>query len=220
MLARCKGAVPNTLHIYSRDRPTVSLGYFEKIEDTIDLKYLKEHSISVVRRITGGSTIYTDQGQLIYSLVVSDREIPKNPRDAFELVCGGIIDGLSLFDLKADYEPVNDVIVRGRKTSGSAQLRRDGAVLLHGTIILRSDTDIMFNVLRSPKRNKDQMTSLDEEIGRRSSTDEVVDALMYGLSRKLDMGPPTVGELTAMEEEILTRLVHEKYGTQAHTGSG
>ena len=35
-LARAEGSVPNTLHLYRREVPTVSLGYFQSVQDDID----------------------------------------------------------------------------------------------------------------------------------------------------------------------------------------
>ena len=53
----------NTLAFYSRDRPTVSLGYFESAEESIDLDLCREKDIGIVRRLSGGSAVFTDPGQ-------------------------------------------------------------------------------------------------------------------------------------------------------------
>ena len=46
-----------------------------------------------------------------------------------------IIDALKSIGINAEYAPINDITVDGKKISGNAQTRRDGAVLLHGTIL-------------------------------------------------------------------------------------
>ena len=80
LMARHLRIAPNSLHLYVRDRPTVSLGYFEKEEEAVDLAVAKARNVAIVRRASGGSAIYTDPGQLIYALVIDDEARPGEPR--------------------------------------------------------------------------------------------------------------------------------------------
>ncbi len=136
----------NTLTFYSRDRPTVSLGYFGNAEESIDLDLCREKDIGIVRRPSGGSAVFTDPGQIIYSVTLEAGMVPTNPKDSYPLICGGVVTALRSLGMAAEHKPLNDVVVHGRKISGSAQTRKAGFVLQHGTVIVDSDLDLMMRV--------------------------------------------------------------------------
>ena len=71
----------------------------------------------------------------------------------------GVMESACTVRGPAEFKPVNDVLVDGRKISGSAQVRRHGVVLQHGTLLVRNDYERMFAVLRSSKRPREEMTS-------------------------------------------------------------
>jgi lipoate-protein ligase A len=210
--AHSKGAVPDTLHFYVRSSPTVSVGYFQKVAETLDLDACARLGVSVVRRRSGGSSIYTDGGQLIYGLVVRAEELPPTPEASFALVCGAIAKALSGLGVEARHRPVNDVEVGGRKVSGSAQLRRRGSVLQHGTVIVDTDLRAMDSVLRhvSEQRPSERVTTLAALLGRSPGMDEVKVSLRESFSSLFEVGFEEAG-LTAGEEETVKRLVNERY---------
>ncbi|MEM0486808.1 MAG: lipoate--protein ligase family protein, partial [Sulfolobales archaeon] len=64
------GGVP-TLRLYVFNKPTVTLGYFQKVEEVVDLEFARKEGIDVVRRVTGGGAVYHDpEGEVTYSIVV------------------------------------------------------------------------------------------------------------------------------------------------------
>lgn len=109
VIARQKNIVPNTLHLYRRDRPTVSLGYSEIVEDSVNLAVAKERGVHLVRRMSGGSAIFTDQNQIIYSVILEKDMVPESPNETFPIVCGGIVNALRILGLEAEFKPINDV---------------------------------------------------------------------------------------------------------------
>jgi len=212
------GASPNTLHFYRRSVPTVSVGYFQKVAETLDLDECRRRGVSIVRRMSGGSSIYTDQGQLIYGLVLRESDLP-GPREAsFGRVCGALASAMGSLGFEAVHRPVNDVEVGGLKVSGSAQLRRKGSVLQHGTVIVDTDLGAMDAILRPSKSGKAP--------GRRPS--ERVATLSGIKGAGVDMGSVKEkvagemakafgvvfenGTLTQKEMETVARLVSERYG--------
>lgn len=216
LLAREEGIVPDTLHLYRRDGPTVSLGHFEKAGSCLDMEEIKKLGVRVVRRFSGGSAIYTDPDQLIYTIIVDHRSVPESPQETFRILCGGIIAGLEELGVEAEFKPINDVLVAGRKISGSAQIRKGGVVLQHGTLLVRLDRERMFAVLRSSKRDRSSMTSLAEVLPVPPSMERAKEALVRGFSRTLGCAMER-GELTVREQEQVERLVATKYGRSEHT---
>lgn len=215
LLARAEGAVPDTLHLYRRSRPSISLGHFERIEECIDLEAARRSGVALVRRMSGGSAIYTDPDQIVYAVVVGQGSVPESPQETFRLLCQGVISGLRKLGVEAVFKPINDVLVRGRKISGSAQVRRHGVVLQHGTLIVRADYDRMLSVLRS-KRTREEMTSLAEELAELPSMDDIKAALAAGFASALgvEMVP---GTLTAEERRRAEGLARTIYDDPSHT---
>jgi lipoate-protein ligase A len=208
-LARSKDLVPDTLHLYRREGPTVSLGYFQSVKKDVDAEFCERNGITILRRVSGGSAIYTDPGHLIYALIVSEDTLPKDKHKAYERVCSAIVRALELLGLNAGFKPVNDVLVGGSKISGSAQMRRWGVVLQHGTLILENDPGMMFGSLKTIK-DKD-VTSLAEQLGNRPDIAKVKEAIVRGFSEVFGvLFDP--GGLTGPEKEQISDIVAEKYG--------
>lgn len=211
-----KGLMPPTLHLYVRDRPTVSLGYFEKVETAVDMMSLLKEDIFLVRRMSGGSTIFTDQGQLIFSLTIDQGALPK-PEEAYALTCGVLISALKALGLEAEHKPPNDVICKGKKVSGSAQTRKQGMIMVHGTILIDTDLDRMMRVLRPRQdkrsRGRAEMTCLSEVLGRPVEMADVKSALVQAFSAELEQRAVPI-PVNEREKVRVKQLIEEKYGKE------
>lgn len=219
--ARRKGESPNTIRLYRWNPSAVSVGYFQSTRHEVDLEACGRLGVDVIRRITGGGTVFHDyEGEITYSLVAPDDD-PKIPRDilaSYSLICKGVVEGLAGLGLDAEFKPINDIITGGKKISGNAQTRRYGSVLQHGTILVDCNVRKMFTVLKvSETKISDKMieaveervTSIRRELGRDVSFGEARDALVSGFEGALDIQLET-GKLTVHEQE-LTKKFKEKY---------
>ena len=111
------------------------------------------------------------------------------------------------------------MVVNGRKISGSAQTRRAGAVLQHGTVIVDTDLETMMQVIRQrpgKPRSEADMTSLSLELGRKVDMDEVKTALVAGFEGTFGV-TMRKENLTAEERELARKLSEEKYGKGVFT---
>jgi len=225
LTARIEGFVKrNTLRFYTWKPPAISLGYFQSVEQEVNLEAIKKFGIDLVRRITGGGAVFHDK-ELTYSLIVSEKcgIIPKNIQKSYEVICGAIVNALkNEFGLNAEFKPINDILVNNKKISGSAQTRRDGVILQHGTILLDVDVKKMFSLLKvSNEKIKDKLiksveervTSLRREINKEVKIEEVREALIKGFENKLHVSFSNLkGEnLTPKEEELAKKFYEEKY---------
>lgn len=218
LMARQHRLVPNTLHLYRRDRPTVSLGYFESPEDSLDMDAVRRYGVAVVRRVSGGSAIYTDPGQVIYAVVLDQEMVPESPNETYAMICAGLVRALGILGLTAEFKPVNDVLVNRRKISGSAQVRRAGVVLQHGTLMVDTDLDRMFEVLRMRRkgRSKDSVTTLARELVEAPEWDKVKGALVQGFAEAFGVVVEK-GVLTHFEERKIEELMSSKYSSPDYT---
>ena len=214
----------NTLRLYGWDPSAVSVGYFESLKEVVDLQEVESRGMKYIRRITGGGAVYHDTaGELTYSIVVPDKDpiLPKKVLDSYFALCGGIVLGLGKLGIEAEFAPINDIVVGGKKISGNAQTRKRGIVLQHGTILYRVDPELMFTLLRvSDEKMKDKLIAavqervtsvshIDPGIGRDRLEKAMVDGFAEHLNAELEPGEPTDEEI-----ELAKKLMRDKYATE------
>lgn len=206
-----KGLVPPTVRFYYWEPSAISIGYFQSLEEEVDLLMCKKHGIDYVRRITGGGSVF-HENELTYSIVIPEdhREIPKNILDSYGRICGALINGLDNFGIKSVYHPINDILCNGKKISGNAQTRKHRTVLQHGTLILDVDVEKMFSLLKVSNEKmidklvsdvKQRVTSVNQVYGRKVSFDEIVDDMKKGFEQEFDVDL-NHGELTREELDL------------------
>ena len=225
--ARAGGRAPCTVRLYTWRPSAVSIGFFQSLHHEVDVEECRRLGIDVVRRITGGGAVYHDsQGEVTYSVVASEADLRRLGFDpsiqpSYEALCSGIVQGLKLLGVAAEFKPINDIVVAGRKISGSAQTRRGGAILQHGTLLLKSDIATMFRVLKVSKEKisdklikaaEERVTNVFKELGRELSVEEVVEALVKGFEGALGV-KLVEGELTAHELRLAEEL-RSKYASK------
>ncbi len=210
-----EGKSQNTIRFWRWLPSTVSLGWFQSVEREVDLGVAKKYGVDVVRRITGGGAVFHDyDGELTYSVVCKQSDVPTDIIESYKFICGGLVCGFEQLGVKAEFKPVNDVQVNGRKISGSAQTRRWGSVLQHGTILISPNVRQMFELLRvSPEKISDKfiasvferVTTVEREIGRKPSFEKVREAMKAGVEDSLGI-KLVEGEITDEELELATEL--------------
>ncbi len=154
MLARSIEDQCLRLRIYGWERPTLSLGYFQKLEDVA----ANTSRVDVVKRFTGGGAILHDR-ELTFSVAVP----PGHPlaaldvNDSYLELTRPLLFWLRGFGLAAEFrgqcptsKPANcfagaacpDIVVKGKKIFGSAQRRKNGGILQHGSLLLDIDAPL------------------------------------------------------------------------------
>ncbi|MEK6842952.1 MAG: biotin/lipoate A/B protein ligase family protein [Candidatus Micrarchaeota archaeon] len=159
------GKVPPTIRFYGWQPSAVSIGYHQSITDEVDLEECRKSEIDVVRRRTGGGAVYHDyNGEITYSVIAPEIYFTKDIIASYKIICGWIVNGLKTLNLEAEFKPINDIIVGGKKVSGNAQTRRHGVLLQHGTLLFDLDVRKMFSVLKvSKEKISDKMIASVEE---------------------------------------------------------
>ena len=213
-----KARAPPTIRFWRWKPSAVSIGYFQSMNDEIDLEKCKELRVTAVRRITGGGAVYHDyEGEITYSVIAPEENLPKGITESYHEICGWIVKGLSHLGIQSEFKPVNDIIANGKKISGNAQTRRFGVVLQHGTILYDLDVRKMFSVLKvgADKISDKMIQAVEERVTRvrnfgEFSRDDTYRALLKGFTegKKWDMGALTERELARARE-----LAETKYST-------
>lgn len=212
------GGAP-TMRFYTWAPSAVSIGYFQGLNDEVDTNAAKEFGVDVVRRRTGGGAVYHDgKGEITYSVVVPENEMPKGIRESYQLVCGWIIESLKNLGIEAEFKPINDIIAGGKKISGNAQTRRNGVLLQHGTLLYDLDVRTMFTLLKVPKEKiSDKMIqSVEERVTKilnfgNFSIQDVYDAMLKGFTNGKEC---EIGSLSEDEMKKAIELAETRYKTE------
>ncbi len=214
--ALARGEVSPTIRFYTWQPSTVSIGYFQSMKEEVNLDACRELGVSYLRRRTGGGAVYHDsQGEITYSVIAPQQLFPRDILKSYEVICTGVVKALELLGIEAEFKPVNDILVEGRKISGSAQTRRNRVLIQHGTVLYDLDVEKMFRVLRVGKEkisDKD-IKKVEERVTcikrhTQVSREELYQALVAGFT--LDKNYE-IGEWTHIEKERASELARTRY---------
>ena len=217
-----KGKAPTTVRFW-HNANTVVLGCFQSAQLEVNFDACKQTGTQVVRRFTGGGAVYHDAGNLNYaiSLMEGHPVIPKddNLQLVFRRLSEGTVKGLRDLGVSAEFEPINDIQVDGKKVSGAAGSVRWGAVFHHGCILVSSDLTILgkvLNVSRAKLSDKHvasvqkRVTTVREELARHVTTFEVQDAIVKGIEECYGVHLENA-DLTKEELALAQELYDTKY---------
>ncbi len=228
--ARIEEHVPNTLRFYRWKPSTVSVGRFQKVLNEVHVENCRSHGVDIVRRITGGGTVYHDsEGEITYSVVVRERDLgTQDVVAAYNTICNGLIEAAKSLGVNANFSPGDprncpNIAIDGKKISGSAQFHKGGVLLQHGTFLLDADLTKMFTFLRVPWAKtitdvvcvaKDRITSIKHELAANISVEEAYGALIKGFQKAFEIEFNEEETLTTHEKNLAEKLRKEKYTTE------
>jgi lipoate-protein ligase A len=216
-----EGKSPSTVRFWHNSN-TIVIGCFQSARLEVNMEACKETGTEVVRRFTGGGAVYHDGGNLNYAISLRKGHplVPgQNLQSVFEKLSEGSVQGLRKLGVKAEFQPVNDIQVDGKKVSGAAGSIRWNTIFHHGCILVNSDLSILGKVLNVPKAKLEdrhvasvqkRVTTVRDELGRDISTKEVRDAIVDGIERcyRVRVEP---GDLTKEELGLAEELYQTKY---------
>lgn len=193
---------------------TIVVGQNQNTEAEINRAFVEQHHINVVRRSTGGGAVYHDLGNLNYSFITDVGDDGISIRRFTEPV----VAALRSLGLNAEASGRNDILVEGRKVSGTAQRRHGGRILHHGTLLFDANPGMVAGALNvDPEKFRSKSTkSVRSRIGNIRDflpNDMELPAFWAYLKDVLSGGGLTPGALSAGELAEVDRLKREKYDT-------
>ncbi|MHB9035771.1 MAG: lipoate--protein ligase family protein [Armatimonadota bacterium] len=154
-LAQCAGRTGRRiLRLWWGSNVTAVLGCGDKTEEVLDIDECKRRGVGWVKRVTGGGTVLQTPGVFNYSYTAPSYGRMDMPR-VFESGAELVVKALAQFGVSAQQCGTSDVAVDNLKISGNAQARKWHAVLLHGTLLVDIDRELMEAVLRHPHKEPD-----------------------------------------------------------------
>lgn len=200
-----------------RSQPSIIVGKHQNAMAEINYFFVRENGIPVIRRLSGGGTVYHDLGNLNYTFIVNGAE---GNLVNFRRYTQPIIDVLRGLGVDARFEGKNDLRVNGKKISGNAEHVYKNRVLHHGTLLVGSNLENLSMALKSPtNRYSDRavqsirsvVANLNDFLDRGVTTNDMANRILDYLA--LLFPESARYELSDSEQEGIGLLAKSKYST-------
>jgi lipoate-protein ligase A len=192
------------LRVYRWRSPTLSLGRNQRARGAYDLDAAQRRGVSFVRRPTGGRALLHDH-EITYSATLPTAT-SEEAAAAYSFINRVLVDGLSRLGVAArlatgtasippglrpcfDAPSEHEIVVGARKLVGSAQWRRGGALLQHGSILVRDDQSVIGDLMVGGWDETPAAATLVDALGREPSATEVGDAIASALTNTVGQAP-------------------------------
>lgn len=221
------GEAPPTLRLYSWERPTVSLGRFQRVTD-VDQEAAAEHNIALCRRPTGGrGVLHADE--VTYSIVCGVRDgLPRGVHASYSVICGALVEAYRRLGVDAAmttrsqgtpgagacylHSTRADLSLGAAKLSGSAQVWLRDSCLQHGSFVFSRDIALESLLFKLGTAGADELTraavTLTDALGERPNEDAVRAAVIESVASSFGVSLDADG-LSPRERESARRHVSE-----------
>ena len=218
------------LRFFGWEPPSISIGTFQKIEE-LNLNFIKEKNIPVVRRPTGGKGVYHND-ELTYSIIIPSKH-PINKMDvvdSYKIISEVFIKSLKRFKINAELtkkigkidgfcfstQNYYEVSVNGKKIIGSAQRRKKEGILQQGSIPLTIDYEMVKNIFKIS--NSYGFTSL-KELNHDLKIEELEDEFIKNFIEFFNVDYE-IKDLTEDELEGAKEILYKKYSLDSWNLNG
>ena len=194
-----------------QNAPAVVVSSYQNICREVHVEALRQRGIPVVRRISGGGTVYHDLGNVNYTYIVRAGALD------YDAVLSPVITALNEIGVPARKSRTCDIAIGDLKISGSAQRMTKGRLLHHGTLLFSSDLGVLDQITTHRKNDCFQsrgtqsaictVTNIREHLASPMTIEEFQNRL---LEQMVPPGSPRL-TLTAEQEAEVCRLRDEKY---------
>lgn len=199
-----------------RNDNAIIVGKHQNTLSEINLDYVKEKGIKVVRRISGGGAVFHDLGNLNFTFIRTGEEGNLVDFKKFTLP---IIEVLQKMGVNAKFEGRNDLTIEGKKFSGNAEHVWKNRTLHHGTILFSSVISDLTKALKvNPLKFKDKavksirsrVTNVSEHLEEKMDVTEFSNRIMKHIMEKYEDSESY--EFTPDDIKKIEEIKDEKFG--------
>ena len=203
-----------------RNREAIVIGYMRNVEDEVNVELANKWGIPIIRRFTGGGAVYHDLGNINYTIVIKPREKIEKPVDyMYSELLNGILLALRKLGLNPYVENINDIVVNGRKVSGTAATLFWNIAFLHGSLLVSTDLEKLKAVLKIPPKGKYvkkvspvkyRVENISNLLRRKTSMKEIIENIISGYEELLK-AEAYLDKPSSLELRLANLLFKERY---------
>ncbi|MDX9790545.1 MAG: lipoate--protein ligase [Candidatus Kapaibacterium sp.] len=200
-----------------RNDNAIIVGKHQNTLAEINIDYVKQKNIKVVRRLSGGGAVFHDLGNLNFTFIMnSNKDMPVDFRKYTE----PILEVLHQLGVPAKFEGRNDLTIDGKKFSGNAMHVVRNRVLQHGTLLFSSEMKDLSEALKihpvkyqdkAVKSVRSRVTNISEHLTEQINLDRFSEMIMSHIMKKY---PDNMTyEFNVDDISVINELVEKKYST-------
>ncbi|MBR1966160.1 MAG: lipoate--protein ligase [Lentisphaeria bacterium] len=200
-----------------QNAPAVIIGRNQNTLAEINSDFIRAKNINVTRRNTGGGAVYHDLGNINYSYITNFEEGKSINFADFAIP---IIKTLAESGIHAEFSGRNDILIDGKKISGSAQSRIGSRILFHGTMLFDVNIEDLVNSLnvsgikisgKGIASVRSRVTNIKEHFSQNINVKDFINSISTSLRRQFNVTQDyVVPEKIIQEAE---KLAQTKYRT-------
>jgi len=199
------------------NRPSIIIGRHQNPFQEFNQELARQKGILTVRRISGGGAVYHDPGNLNFSFIT---DFTEEKLDYFKTLIQPILNTLQHLGVPAQLTEKNNILVDGKKVSGTSQHTNMRRMLSHGTLLFDTELGVLQRVLdsnlvtttsRAVSSIKSKVTNISEHLHRPMGMDAFRTELVGGISEVF--GELMEYRLTAEDWEAVDLLAQKKYNS-------
>jgi len=198
------------------NEPSIIVGKNQNTIEEINLDYIKENNINVVRRLSGGGAVYHDYGNLNYTIISKSKETSAFNFEAFSQP---VIEVLAELGVKAEFTGRNDITINGQKFCGNAQYMKKGKVLHHGAMLFDTDLTVLGEALKvsqdkiaskGVKSVRSRVTNIIDHLEEKITVEDFKELLLNHMFKGIGIKEY---KLTEEDYKNINKLMEERYNT-------
>lgn len=122
-----------------QNEPTILIGRNQNLKLEVDTDFTNNNNVHIVRRLSGGGTVYCDLNNCQYSFITRNT----GEANSFQTFARPVVEALKKLGLNAEFTGRNDILIDGKKVSGNAQYKWRDRIIHHGTLLFGADLELL-----------------------------------------------------------------------------